>query len=78
MNKTLKILPIACVVAGLLAAAVTAQAQVGSNVGESMNQPMVVTVDNGNVREKPNPTAKLVTTVPPGHMSSSPAASTAI
>ena len=37
MNRTSKILPIACVVAGLLAAAGTAQAQVGSNVGESMN-----------------------------------------
>ena len=56
------------VVAGLLAAVGTAQAQVGTNVGDSMNQPMVVTVDNGNVREKPNPTAKLVTTVPRGRL----------
>jgi uncharacterized protein YgiM (DUF1202 family) len=68
MNRTLTILPIACVVAGLLAAVGTARAQVGTNVGDSMNQPMVVTVDNGNIREKPNPTAKLVTTVPRGQL----------
>jgi uncharacterized protein YgiM (DUF1202 family) len=67
-----KILPIAVLAAGL-AAAGTAYAGgtansggVGTNVGDSMSEPMVVTTDNGNVREQPNPTAKIVTTVPHG------------
>jgi uncharacterized protein YgiM (DUF1202 family) len=36
----------------------------GTNVGDSLNEPMVVTADNGNVREQPNAQAKLLTTVP--------------
>src|SRR5262249_15588619 len=39
---------------------------VGTNVGDSMREPMVVTTDNGNVREQPNAQAKLLTTVPRG------------
>jgi len=66
MNKILRLLPIAVVTAGLVCAAGTAQAQVGTNTGESMNERMVVNVDNGNVREKPNPTAKILTKVPRG------------
>ena len=38
----------------------------GTNVGDSLNEPMVVTADNGNVREQPNAQAKLLTTVPHG------------
>ena len=63
MNRTLRLLPIAAVVAGLLCATGTARAQVGTNTGESMNQPMVVNVDDGNVRQKPNATAKILTKV---------------
>jgi uncharacterized protein YgiM (DUF1202 family) len=69
-----KILPIAVLAAGL-AAAGTAYAGssansgggVGTNVGDSMSEPMVVSIDNGNVREQPNPTSKILTTVPHGH-----------
>jgi uncharacterized protein YgiM (DUF1202 family) len=50
-------------VAGLLCAAGPAQAQVGTNTGESMNERMVVNVDDGNVRQKPNATAKILTKV---------------
>jgi len=68
-----KILPIAVLAAGL-AAAGTAHAGssanssggVGTNVGDSMSEPMVVTTDNGNVRDQPNATAKILTTVPHG------------
>ena len=38
----------------------------GSSVGDSLDEPMVVTADNGNVREQPNAQAKLLTTVPHG------------
>jgi uncharacterized protein YgiM (DUF1202 family) len=43
-----------------------ASGSVGTNVGNSLDEPMVVTVDNGNVREQPNAQAKLLTTVPHG------------
>jgi len=39
---------------------------VGTNVGNSINQPMVVTADNGIVREAPNATAHIRTMVPHG------------
>ena len=38
----------------------------GTNVGDSLDESMVVTADNGNVREQPNAQAKLLTTVPHG------------
>ena len=63
-----RILPIVALVAGL-AFAGTAYAQsgnVGTNVGNSLNQPMVVTADNGIVRAQPNATAQIRTTVPHG------------
>jgi uncharacterized protein YgiM (DUF1202 family) len=68
MNRIFKILPIAAIVVGLAAASGPASAHVGSNVGDSMNQPMVVVVDNGNVREKPNSTAKILTTAHRGRL----------
>jgi uncharacterized protein YgiM (DUF1202 family) len=40
---------------------------VGTNVGDSMNQPMVVNTDNGNVHMQPNATSKILTMVPKGH-----------
>lgn len=40
---------------------------VGTNVGTSMNQPMVVNTDNGNVHMQPNATSKILTMVPKGH-----------
>jgi uncharacterized protein YgiM (DUF1202 family) len=39
----------------------------GTQVGTGMSEPMVVGVDNGNVREAPNAQAKILTTVPRGH-----------
>jgi uncharacterized protein YgiM (DUF1202 family) len=68
-----RIIPIA-VLAVAIAAAGGARAEnpaapsgnVGTNVGNSMDQPMVVATDNGNVREQPNAQAKLLTTVPRG------------
>ena len=39
---------------------------VGTNVGDSIGEPMVVTTDNGNVREQPNASSKILTTVPHG------------
>ena len=68
MSRILKILPIAAIVAGLAVIGGPAPAQVGTNVGDSMNQPMVVNVDNGNVREKPNATAKILTTAHRGRV----------
>ena len=64
-----KIVAIVVVAFGLiLAASVHAQSgTVGTNVGNSMNQPMVVTTDNGNVRMQPNPTSKILTMVPRGY-----------
>src|SRR5262249_51725598 len=68
-----KILPFAALA---LAVAMASGAQAGStsapsgnagtNVGDSMREPMVVTTDNGNVREQPNAQAKLLTTGPRG------------
>src|SRR5215467_10159549 len=40
---------------------------VGTNVGTSMNQPMVVNTDNGNVHMQPNATSTILTMVPKGH-----------
>ncbi len=69
-----KILPIAVLAAGLAAAgtayagsSANSSGGVGTNVGDSMSEPMVVTTDNGNVREQPNATSKILTTVPHGH-----------
>ena len=39
----------------------------GPQVGNGLSEPMVVDVDNGNVREAPNAQAKILTTVPRGH-----------
>jgi uncharacterized protein YgiM (DUF1202 family) len=68
-----KIMPIAVLAAGLAAAgtayagsSANSSGGVGTNVGDSMSQPMVVTADNGNVRDQPNATAKVLTTVPHG------------
>ena len=68
-----KILPIAVLAAGLAAAgtayagsSANSSGGVGTNVGDAMSQPMVVTSDNGNVRDQPNATAKILTTVPHG------------
>ena len=67
------ILPIATIAVGLaLAGTVYAQSSsstgtVGTNVGDSMKQPMTVTAANGNVHMQPNATSKLLTTVPHGH-----------
>jgi uncharacterized protein YgiM (DUF1202 family) len=68
-----KILPIAVLAAGLAAAgtayagsSANSSGGVGTNVGDAMSQPMVVTTDNGNVRDQPNATAKILTTVPHG------------
>jgi uncharacterized protein YgiM (DUF1202 family) len=69
-----KILPIAVLAAGLAAAgtayagsSANSSGGVGTNVGDAMSEPMVVTADNGNVRDQPNATAKILTTVPHGH-----------
>jgi len=63
-----RILPIVALAAGLgLASSAYAQSgNVGTNVGSSMNQPMVVSADNGVVRAQPNATSQIRTTVPPG------------
>src|SRR4051812_8056815 len=68
-----KFVSLAVVAAGLAIAGV-AHAQsssstgtVGTNVGDSMKQPMIVNADNGNVHMQPNATSKLLTTVPHGH-----------
>jgi uncharacterized protein YgiM (DUF1202 family) len=68
-----KILSIAVLAAGLAVGGVayaqssSSSGTVGTNVGDSMNQPMIVTADNGNVRMQPNATSKILTTVPHGH-----------
>jgi len=70
MRKTL----VASAGAILLALSIPAHAQsssssgtVGTNVGTSMNQPMTVNADNGNVHQQPNATSKILTMVPKGH-----------
>jgi uncharacterized protein YgiM (DUF1202 family) len=40
---------------------------VGTNVGTSLKQPMIVNADNGTVRIQPNATARILTKVPRGH-----------
>jgi uncharacterized protein YgiM (DUF1202 family) len=65
MRKILSIAVVAAAVA--LSPSVHAQSgSVGTNVGSSMNQPMVVNVDNGNVHMQPNATSQILTTVPKG------------
>ena len=65
MRKILSIAVVAAAVA--LSPSVHAQSgSVGTNVGSSMNQPMVVSVDNGNVHMQPNATSQILTTVPKG------------
>ena len=68
-----RVLPIVALVAGLALTGVAyAQSNnansgnVGTNVGDSMKQPMVVNADNGVVRAEPNATAQIRTTVPHG------------
>jgi uncharacterized protein YgiM (DUF1202 family) len=73
-----KLLPFAALVGGLaLSGAAGAQNYHGSDSdmprpanaasATSMREPMVINVDRGTVREKPNPTAHLVTTLPRGY-----------
>jgi uncharacterized protein YgiM (DUF1202 family) len=68
-----KILSLAVLVAGVAIGGIayaqssSSSGTVGTNVGESMNQPMIVTADNGNVHMQPNATSKILTTVPHGH-----------
>ena len=74
-----KILTVAALMGGMfVASAALADNNINSNVtdtpgttstqvGTSMNEPMVVTADNGNVREAPTTQAKILTTVPHGH-----------
>jgi hypothetical protein len=65
MRKTLLIAVFAAAIA--LSPSVYAQSgTVGTNVGSSMNQPMVVSTDNGNVRMEPNAWSQILTTVPKG------------
>jgi uncharacterized protein YgiM (DUF1202 family) len=61
-----KVLSIVVLAAGLAVAGTVSAQSVGTNVGQSMNQPMVVTADNGKLRMGPNATAKILTTVPHG------------
>ena len=63
-----RILPIVALAAGLALAgnAYAQSGNVGTNVGNSMNQPMVVSADNGVVRAQPNATSQIRTTVPHG------------
>ena len=68
-----KFLSTAVLVSGLVIASVAyaggaTTGTVGTNVGESMKEPMVVTADNGIVRAKPNATATILTTVPHGQL----------
>ena len=65
MRKT----PFIAVVAAAIALSPPVYAQsgtAGTNVGSSMNQPMVVSVDNGNVHMEPNASSQILTTVPKG------------
>ena len=70
MNRILSIAAVAAALA--LCTPVYAQnsnnasGSVGTNVGNSLNQPMVVTSGNGNVHIQPNATSKILTTVPQG------------
>jgi uncharacterized protein YgiM (DUF1202 family) len=68
-----RFLSTAVLMAGLLVAGVAyaggaTTGTVGTNVGDSMKEPMVVTADNGIVRAKPNATATILTTVPHGQL----------
>jgi uncharacterized protein YgiM (DUF1202 family) len=61
-----KILSIAVVAAAIaLSPSVYAQS-VGTNVGSSMNQPMVVSTDTGNLRMAPNATSQILKELPKG------------
>ena len=74
-----KIMTVAALMGGMfVASAALADNNINSNVtdtpgttstqvGTSMNEPMVVSADNGNVREAPTTQAKILTTVPHGH-----------
>ena len=65
MRKTLSMAVVAAAMA--LSPLVYAQSgSVGTNVGSSLNEPMVVSVDNGNVHMRPNATSQILTTVPKG------------
>ena len=62
-----KILSIAVLAVGLAVAGTAhAQGAGGTSVTGGVNQPMVVTADNGNVRMAPNATSKILTKVPRG------------
>ena len=73
MNRILSLAVIAGAVA--LSAPIYAQtsskaagsSSVGTNVGNSLKQPMVVNNSNGTVHMQPNATSKILTTVPKGH-----------
>jgi len=58
MRRTLKI---AVLILGMAFAGLAARAD--EMVGSGMSKPMVVVVDRGNVREHPNPQAKILTTL---------------
>ena len=73
-----KILTVAALMGGMFAASAALADNINENqsdtpgttstqVGDSMSEPMVVSADNGNVREAPNAQAKILTTVPHGH-----------
>ena len=65
MRKTLSMTVVAAAMA--LSPLVYAQSgSVGTNVGSSLNEPMVVSVDNGNVHMQPNASSQILTTVPKG------------
>jgi len=72
-----KILTVAALMGGMLAASAalaensSTQTDTGGTstgpVANAANEPMVVNVDNGTVREQPNPQSRILTTVPRGH-----------
>jgi len=73
-----KILTVAALMGGMLVSGAALADNINENqsdtpgttstqVGDSMREPMVVSADNGNVREAPNAQAKILTTVPHGH-----------
>jgi uncharacterized protein YgiM (DUF1202 family) len=66
--RTIAVLAVGLAMAGTAyAQSSSSSGTVGTNVGDSMKQPMTVTTDNGNVHMQPNATSKLLTTVPHGH-----------
>src|SRR5262249_45423405 len=65
MRKFLSIAVVAAAIA--LSPSVYAQSgSVGTNVGSSMNEPMVVSTDTGNLRMQPNATSQILKELPKG------------